>query len=582
MSDIDLGIPGITDVEEVASTSAYTTYRVRDAGSGQLAYVKVVRGTSRPPSVVQRFAAEQDVLKDLATHPNLVSVFGNGTTANGEQFVVTEVTPATTLADRIKTAPPVTGPEVLRLGIRASGALESVHRGGVVHGDLRATNIVLDDRGEPNVADVGLATLTGASVASAGDARELQHASPEQLDGQYLTPASDQYSLATALYHLLAGEAAFVRPGETSVVPVIKRIATEPAPDLKSKGVPPPVADVVHKALSKSPGERYPNMQSFARALQQAEVALGLPVTDLTVMTPSTQLPTVWESAPAAPSPPPAAAPIASGPPSGAPSAGPPPSTPAGPPASMPSTASTGSRRPLLIGIGIAVVIVLIAAVLLTRGGGSKKNASSSTTGITTTTAKRRASTTTTTSAGSSFTDFAPAGFHTITESFDHGTVEAFVPNDWNDDFPVQLDNGEPQLRIAPDATAFVDGTFTHPGVQIDAFSQVDTKDPDALLAVFGSLPPDKTGWPGGPPNDVCTPAGKGNYPADLGTTSDGSFIGKFERFTNCRGAGSLLVIVALPSDQSFIVDIVVQTVTPADEQAVPTIVGSVLVDNFP
>jgi hypothetical protein len=118
--------------------------------------------------------------------------------------------------------------------------------------------------------------------------------------------------------------------------------------------------------------------------------------------------------------------------------------------------------------------------------------------------------------------------------------------------------------------------------VQVDAFSQVETSDLDALLAVFASLPPDQTGWPGGPPNDVCTSAETGNYPDDLNTTSDGDFTGRFQRFTGCKGAGSLLVIVAMPADQSFIVDIVVQTVSQADDDAVPTIVGSVLVDDFP
>ena len=292
MSDIDLGIPGIADVVEVARAPAYTSYRVRDADSGQFVLIKIVHAPGRPPSVVERFSREQDVLVELAGHPNLISIFGHGATAGGEQFIVTELTSPTTAADRFTTTPPMTGPEVLRLGIRAAGALESVHRGGVVHGDLRAVNIVLAENGDPGVVDAGLATLTGASVAATGDPRDLEHASPEQLDGQYVTPASDQYSLAATLYRLLAGEAAFVRPSDTSVVPVIKRIATDAPADLKAKGVPPGAADVVHKALSKNPADRYPSMQAFARALQQAEVALGLPITDLTVMTPATQLPT--------------------------------------------------------------------------------------------------------------------------------------------------------------------------------------------------------------------------------------------------------------------------------------------------
>ena len=82
----------------------------------------------------------------------------------------------------------------------------------------------------------------------------LEHASPEQLDGQYLTPASDQYSLAATLYHLLAGEAAFVRAGETSVVPVIKRIATDPPADLTAKGVPGPRGRRRQQGAQQEPG----------------------------------------------------------------------------------------------------------------------------------------------------------------------------------------------------------------------------------------------------------------------------------------------------------------------------------------
>ncbi|MEA2274322.1 MAG: hypothetical protein QOI98_3030, partial [Solirubrobacteraceae bacterium] len=441
MTEIDLGISGITDVAAILHTAAYSTYRVRDSGSGQVVLIKVVHAAGRPPSVIERFFQEQAVLVELASHPNLVAVHGHSSTASGEPFIVTEMTPTATVADRLRASPPMTGPDVLRLGIRAAGALESVHRGGVVHGDLRADNIVLSDTGDPLVADVGLVTLTGASAVQTDDPHGLEHASPEQLDGQYATPASDQYSLACALYHLLAGEGAFVRPGETSVVPVIKRIATEPAPDLKAKGVPPPVADVVHKALSKNPGDRYPNLQAFARALQQAEVALGLPVTDLTVMTPATKLATAWGAAP--PPTPPVAT---SAPPDGAPPTGGP------PPGAAPATAAGGtSRRPLFIGAGVLLVVVLSAACLLTRGGGDKKNASASSSSSSLRSTSSSNSGTSVASGGS------PPGFITVNNAFDRGEAEVFVPADWTDAFPVQLNNGEPRLRVAPKVDSFVD-----------------------------------------------------------------------------------------------------------------------------
>lgn len=576
MSDIDLGIPGIADVIEIGRSSTYTTYRVRDTGTGQYVFIKVIHAGERPPSVVARFSAEQAVLVELASHPNLISVFGHGVTTAGEQFVVTEMTNLTTVAHRFSTPPQMTGPEVLRLGVRAAGALESVHRGGVVHGDLRADNIALSELGEPGVSDVGLVTLTGASVAASGDPRDLEYSSPEQLDGQYLTPASDQYSLAAVLYHLFAGEAAFVRPGDTSVVPVIKRIATDPPPDLTAKGVPPAAAEVVHKALGKSTSDRYPNLQAFARALQQAEVALGLPMTDLTVMTPDTHLPTVWGATTPAP-----AAPATVGP---TPSSGPPGAS--GPPPAATAPAGSKSRTPLFIAIGVGLVIVLVAALLLTRGGSNKKTASSSSS-ATTTTSRRRSTTTSSTLGTDSATDFAPAGFRTVNEQFDHGDVEVFVPSDWTDSFPVQLQNGEPRLRVAPDATAFADGTFTKPGVQIDAFEVHTTgldnpNNIDAFLDNFLDQPEDAGGMPGGPASSVCTAGARGNYPDDLGTTSDGQFTGRFKRLTGCRGASSVVVILATPADKSFVVQMVVQILTPADEQALPTIVGSVLVANFP
>ena len=226
---------------------------------------------------------------------------------------------------------------------------------------------------------------------------------------------------------------------------------------------------------------------------------------------------------------------------------------------------------------------MLVAGVLLTRGGGSKKNASSS---VTTTTAKRRTSSSSS-SATDSATDFATSGFHTVTETFDHGVVEVFVPDSWEDSFPVQLDNGEPLLLVAPDTTTFTDGTFTHPGVQIDAFG-VDanglntTDNLDNLLANFLNQPPENDGVPGGPPVAVCTPAKRGNYPNDIGVTSDGGFSGPFESFTGCRGAGSVVVVFAASADNSFILRVVVQAVTPADQAAVSTILGSILVQNFP
>ena len=580
MSEIDLGIDGISEVEEVARTENTTTYRVRDTGTGQLVQLTVVDAAGLAPESIERFGQGQRVLAEISSHPNLLTVLGTSRTASGDPFVVTDIPSATTLASRLGGSPPITGPEVLRMSVRIAGALESAHRGGVVHGDFRPENVALAGNGEPMVTEVGLSTLTGSAVGHTDDPSRLEHVSPEVLDGGAPTPASDQYSLAAAMFRLLAGEAAFVRPDDTSVIPVIKRIATEPAPDLKSKGVPPAAAEAVNKALSKTPAERFPNLQAFARALQQAEVALSLPVTDLTVLTPAAPLPTSWATpAPggsAAPTPAPASTPVAA-------------PAPVPPPTSAAPSAAKKSRTPVFVGIAVVAVIAIVAAILLTRGGSDKKVSAASSSSSS---AASKSSSSSASSSGSdtdtdTSTDFAPAGFITVNHSFEHGDAELFVPNDWTENDPVDLANGEPQLRAAPAVDAFLDGTFAHSGVQLDAFgvtenSVANADDLDALVDNFASQPAENGGWPGGPLAAVCAPGARGNYPDDLGTTSDGGFTGRFQRFDSCRGAGAVVVVFATPADKSFIVQMVVGITSPDDEAALPTIVGSVIVVNFP
>ena len=574
----ELGIDGISDVEEVARTENTTSYRVRDTGTGQLVQLTVIDATDLAPETIERFGQEQRVLAEISSHPNLLTVLGTSRTANGDPFVVTDIPPATTLASRTGGSMPMTGPEVLRVGVRVAGALESAHRGGVVHGDFRPDNVALADNGEPLVTEVGLSAVTGSAVGHTDDPAHLEHVSPEVLDGAAPTPASDQYSLAAVLYRLLAGEAAFVRPDDTSVIPVIKRIATEPAPDLKAKGVPPAAADAVHTALSKSPAERFPNLQAFARALQQAEVALSLPMTDLTVLTPSAPLATSWGTAT------PTAAPV----PSSSPAPVAPPPAPVPPPTSAPAPAGK-SRTPLFVGIAVVAVIVIIAAVLLTRGGNGKKvsAASSSSSSAVSGSSSSKSSASRSGSGTDATNDFAPAGFITVNHSFQHGDVELFVPKDWTDNVPVELANGEPRLQAAPKVASFVDGTFAHPGVQLDAFGVTENgvanaDDLDALVDNFAHQPAENGGWPGGPLANVCTPGARGNYPDGFGTTSDGGFTGRFQRFDSCRGAGAVVVVFATPADKTFIVQMVVGITSPDDEAALPTIAGSVIVVNFP
>jgi hypothetical protein len=226
----------------------------------------------------------------------------------------------------------------------------------------------------------------------------------------------------------------------------------------------------------------------------------------------------------------------------------------------------------------LAVVVAVIAVFVLTRGDDKKQAVAVASSNSASASASQSAS-------GSEPPVGPPAGFHLVDQAFTHGEVGVFAPDDWTDVQPVDLANGEPQLRVAPKVSQFIDGTFKHPGAQIDAFSvasdHIDPGNLEALLENFAHNPPESSGWFGGPPADACATSTRGNYPDELGIKNDGTFSGRFIRFDDCRGAGSLVFIVAVPADKRVIVTMTVQVVTPDDEQKLAVLAGSFNVFNL-
>src|SRR5688500_11189319 len=131
-----LGIPGIDSAVEIGRSASHTTYRVRDIATGRIVVIKLLNAGRDWPGVQERFDREQSAMAALA-HPNIVPVLGHGWSDTGMPFVVTEEVAGGSIGDRLRGPTPMTGPDILGLGIRLAGALESAHRAEVVHGDLR-------------------------------------------------------------------------------------------------------------------------------------------------------------------------------------------------------------------------------------------------------------------------------------------------------------------------------------------------------------------------------------------------------------------------------------------------------------
>lgn len=197
---------------EIGRGGMGTVFRGRrdDGAFEQTVAVKLVRSELASEVLRRRFLAERRILAGLV-HPNIAHLIDGGTTPNGIPYLVLEhVTgdPIDQYCDRWG----LTVEERLRLFVVVCGAVHFAHQKLVLHRDLKAANVLVDETGHPKLLDFGIAKLLAASAEEAdwtalGLARPLtpEWASPEQLRGDQLTTASDVYSLGVLLHVLLTG-----------------------------------------------------------------------------------------------------------------------------------------------------------------------------------------------------------------------------------------------------------------------------------------------------------------------------------------------------------------------------------------
>ncbi|MGV9709538.1 protein kinase domain-containing protein [Gordonia sp. NPDC003424] len=241
---------------------------------------------------LERFIREQRAMGRLSGHPNIVNILEVGATPSGMPFIVMPYHPHDSLDARIRKQGPLDWPDVLRLGVKMAGALETAHRSGTLHRDIKPGNILLTEYGEPQLTDFGIARIingfeTGADMVTGSPA----FTAPELLTGDAPTVASDIYGLGATLFCALTGHAAFERRSGEQVVAQFLRIAAEPVPDLRSAGIPDELSRAVEHAMAREPGDRPESAAAYGEELRAIERHLGQPVTEMALPAQATQDP---------------------------------------------------------------------------------------------------------------------------------------------------------------------------------------------------------------------------------------------------------------------------------------------------
>ncbi len=241
--------------------------------------VKVLLDEVVDDRVRQMFQAEANLMARLSTHPSILTVFQASVASDGRPYLVMELC-SSSLSDRYRREPiPVS--EVLAIGIRIGAALETAHREGVLHRDVKPSNILLTAYGNPVLSDFGIAATLGESDPDEPIGMSIPWSAPEVLgDESRGTIQSEVYSLAATVYSLLAGRSPFeVRGGKNGAGDLMDRIDKGGVKPTGRPDVPPSLERLLATAMSRKPQHRQATVLELVRGFQQVEAELGIPQT---------------------------------------------------------------------------------------------------------------------------------------------------------------------------------------------------------------------------------------------------------------------------------------------------------------
>ncbi len=212
------------------------------------------------------FQNEAEVIAALE-HPCIVPIYDFGW--HGQQpYIVMRYMAGGSLQDRLDKGE-IKLTEIAHIFKRVADALDAAHAKGIIHRDIKPSNILFDSSGEAFLSDFGIAT----SKSFKDDDGEWlvgtpAYMSPEQAKGNPVDGRSDIYALGVTLYRLLTGQLPFSGSSTTALVNAHMEL---PVPDIRAlKGNIPAVwQEVVAKAMSKNPADRYANASDFAREVHE-------------------------------------------------------------------------------------------------------------------------------------------------------------------------------------------------------------------------------------------------------------------------------------------------------------------------
>lgn len=264
---------GFEILDQLGRGGTGTVFRARQRSVDRIVALKVLTsGCAWDGVSVARFTREARAAAAVG-HPNIIAVYDVGQD-RGWHYIAMEYVEGGSLADNLRRGGRISPSRALELMKQVAVALAETHRIGILHRDVKPSNILLTAAGLAKLADFGLAKrpdVDPSVTAPRSPLGTLMYMAPEILQGKECGPCSDLYGLGATFYHALAGQPPF--EAATSGEMAAKQLGSSPAPlGSVAPGTPPPLARIIHRLLDKDPAGRYSSAEDLLEALDAAKL----------------------------------------------------------------------------------------------------------------------------------------------------------------------------------------------------------------------------------------------------------------------------------------------------------------------
>ncbi len=260
-----IGVGGMADI-----------YRARDIEEDRIVAVKILKTEfAGSDEFLRRFRNESKAIA-LLSHQNIVKIYDVGFTEK-VQFIVMEYVDGITLTDYIEQQGLLKWRDAVHFTVQILRALQHAHDRGIVHRDIKSSNIMLLRDGTIKVMDFGIARFNRENNKTVSEKTigSVHYISPEQARGDITDERSDIYSVGVLLYEMLTGKKPF--DGDTPVAIALKHMQSTPKkPTEINETIPEGLEQIVMRAMQKEPGQRYQTAGEMIKDLEDFKKNPGI------------------------------------------------------------------------------------------------------------------------------------------------------------------------------------------------------------------------------------------------------------------------------------------------------------------